>query len=202
MAKRIRLSLMALALTALALAGIVTPVSAMEGTARSNAERGETVKAEQETETETETHNTGDAKQRVQGKLDEAKKKVCAARLNTIKKVMTDAGAMVQRHMETFDKIATRVEEFYTNKKLNVANYDELVAAVNSKKAAAQAAIATVKSQGGTFDCSGTNPVGSADQFKASIKAAKQALKDYRTAITNLIVAVKSAAVKAEGGAQ
>jgi hypothetical protein len=140
-------------------------------------------------------------KTRIQGRLDDAKKKVCNTRADAIHKVMQTAATTGQKRTDLFQKIATRVKEFYANKKLNVPNYDQLVAAITTKKQAADDAILAVKDATG-FNCDSDNPVGTADQYKADVLAMHEAIKDYRTAIGALLTAVKTSAVAAEGKAQ
>jgi hypothetical protein len=150
----------------------------------------------------TNAHDAADrqsaAKQRAAGKLDEARKKVCNNRSTAIKKVMTIGADAAQRHLNFFGKSVERIQQFYTNKNLNVANYDQLVASVNAKKEAVQGALASLKAVPG-FDCNSDNPVGNVDDYKAKLAAVRNALKDYRSAITALLVAVKTAAQTAEG---
>lgn len=134
--------------------------------------------------------------ERIRGRLDERHMKVCEAKSAAIKTIMQRAATQGQKNMDVFSKIATRVEQFYVNKKLKVSNYDQLLAAIDAKKTAATTAIATVKSSSGTFNCGAADPVGNVDQFKKDLQAMRQALKDYRSAINNLIVAVKTAAEK------
>lgn len=97
---------------------------------------------------------------------------------------------------EKFDAIAGRVEEYYTAKVIpsgkTVANYGSLVADIQTKKAAVQTALTTAQSHTGSFTCDGNDPKGQLTQFKDDMRAVKSALKDYRTAIKNLIVAVRS----------
>ncbi len=139
--------------------------------------------------------------ERTEGRLSTIKQKVCEKRVGVIKSIMAKAAAQGAKHLDVFTKIATRVEEFYTNKKLTVASYDALVAEVNAKKAAAQTAIDAVKNDTG-FDCTDANPIGQIDAFVSKVRAMHKALKDYRTSIKDLIVAVKQAAEAAEGSGQ
>lgn len=141
------------------------------------------------------------AKERMQGRLDEARKKACEARSKAILNIVARSAAQGKKHLDTFTKISERVKQFYADKKLTISNYEQLVAAADTKKAAAEAAIQVVKDTT-TFDCSGDNPVGTADAFKTKIRAMHQSLKDYRSAINELLVAVKQAGKKAEGGTQ
>jgi hypothetical protein len=89
--------------------------------------------------------------------------------------------------------IAERTEKFYTDKGKTVTNYDDLVAAVNNAKTTTQADVANLKTLiGNGFDCSGDNPKGTAASVKAAIEQTRTDMKAYKTAVKNLIVAVKS----------
>jgi hypothetical protein len=124
--------------------------------------------------------------------LDAAKLKVCQNREKHITTTMTNLTDRGTDHLTVFTKIADRVEAFYTSKGKTVSNYDTLVADVNAKKAAVETAIANAKASGTTFSCTDPNPTMAAQQFKDAHAAVVKALQDYRTAIKNLIVAVKS----------
>ncbi len=125
-------------------------------------------------------------------KLPEVKLKVCQIREKSIDNIMSRIAERGQKQLDLFTTIATRVETFYTTKGKTLSNYDALVADVNAKKAAAQAAVDQVKSDKANFKCDGTDPKGAADSFKNDLKLEISALKDYRTSIKNLIVGVKS----------
>lgn len=155
--------------------------------------------AEQRREDRQETRAA--AKARMHGKLDEARKKVCEKRSERIVSIMKKASEMGQRHLNVFTKISERVQAFYAEKKLNAANYDALKTAADAKKTAAETAITDVKNTV-TFDCNGENPSGTAEQFRAKIQAMHTALKEYRTAVKNLLVEVKTAAKATVGEAQ
>jgi len=145
----------------------------------------------------TENRTTTTAKltaERVRGKLDDARKKVCEARKNNITKIVTDAGNAGQRQLNLFSNIATKVEQFYVDKKLSASGYTAAVANVNAKKTYAQTAINNVKAAAPTIDCSAGDPVATVDGFKAQITTMRQALKDLRTAVKDLIVTVKTSA--------
>lgn len=139
------------------------------------------------------------AKTRVQGRLDDAKRKVCETRKTNVGNTMQKAAAAGQRHLTAFKNIYNRVTEFYTNKKLTIAAYESLATTAQAKYDAAAAAIKAAKDATG-FDCNGDNPVGTADQYKGKIKVMHDALKEYRSAVHAMLVAVKTAA--ASEGAQ
>jgi hypothetical protein len=136
-------------------------------------------------------------KARREGRLDAAKKTTCEKRVAVITRIMTNAAKMGTKHLGVFDKILERVQTFYTEKKLAVDNYDEVVAAAASKKEAAVAAIEAVENNV-AFDCSSENPVGKVNAFNGKVRAMHQALKDYRMAIKDVIKVVKQAAQATE----
>lgn len=127
-----------------------------------------------------------------EARLDAIKLKVCQKRETHINNTMDRVATRGEKQLDVFNKIATRTETFYTTKGKTLSNYDALVADVNAKKAAAEAAVAAVKSDSVTFKCDGIDPKGSAANFKSSLKTEIAALKAYKTAVKNLIVGVKS----------
>ena len=121
------------------------------------------------------------------------RQKACQVHERVINATMQRIAARGARHMAVFDRIAERVQNFAETKGKKPSNYDALVADVNAKKTAAQAALDEVKSDSVSFKCDGTDPKGAAEGFKSDLKAEIAALKDYKTAVKNLIVGVKSA---------
>jgi hypothetical protein len=150
--------------------------------------------AETETEHGTTTNKTSDdRKTQLAAKLDEVKLKTCQAREHGINTKLKRMAARGQKQLEVFTNIATRVEAFKTKNNLNVANYDTLVAAVNSQKEAAVAAVDKVNADSANFSCTSTDPKGVLQAFQADVKAENTALFNYRQAVKNLLVAVKTA---------
>lgn len=132
-------------------------------------------------------------------RLDSAKLRACQNREKTITNIMSRMGDRGQRQVDLFAKIADRTQQFYTDKGLSVSNYDELVADVAAKKAAAQTAVDALKSATVEFKCDGDNPKAVADSFKQALKDQNEALKAYKTSVKNLIVGVKSSKSTAGG---
>lgn len=137
-------------------------------------------------------------KERMQTKLDERKLKVCQVKEKVLGNRLSSLTKMTTNMLEKFDKISTRTKEFYENKVVSaggsVSNYDALVADIDSKKVAVDTALTTAKATSEGFSCDADDPKGALTQFRTDMQAVKSALKDYRTSIKNLIVAVKSAA--------
>ena len=127
-----------------------------------------------------------------QTRLADTKLKACKNREKAITNIMSRLSDRGQKQLDLFSSIATKTEMFYAEKGKVVASYDTLVADLATKKAVAQAAIDTIKSNSTTFKCDGTDPKGMVSSFKDSLKAETAAINDYKTAVKNLIVAVKS----------
>ena len=125
-------------------------------------------------------------------RLADAKLKACQNREKAINNIMTRIASRGQKQLDLFSTIATRAETFYASKGKTLSNYDALVADVTAKKAAAQTTVDTIKSDSVSFKCDGTDPKGAAESFKTQLKSEISALKDYRTAVKNLVVGVKS----------
>ncbi len=129
-------------------------------------------------------------------KLSGDRLKACQDRQADINNHIARISQRLQKHLELYSNVASRVETFYTKKNLSLANYASLVADINTKQAAAQTAINTVKNSSTSFDCHSDNPKASGQQFKTNVGNAENALKAYRTSIKNLITAIKTSLEK------
>lgn len=134
--------------------------------------------------------------QQAQNRLSDARLKACQARESAIKTRFERLNQLVATMVEKFDAIAGRVEEYYTTKVVpsgkTVANYDTLVADITTKKTAVQTALTKAQGDVATFSCDGEDPKGYLTSFRTNMQAVKGGLKDYRTSIKNLIVAIRS----------
>ncbi len=106
---------------------------------------------------------------------------------------MTRIGDRGQKQIELVNTIATRVEAYKVDKQLTVAGYDALLAEVNARKAAAVTVVDAAKAAKVEFKCDGTDPKGAASTFKDGLKLQNEAIKAYRDAVKNMLVAVKQA---------
>lgn len=129
-------------------------------------------------------------------RLTEAKLKACQNRENAIQKRSTQLAKTAENMLTTFDKIAAKVEQYYTSKVVpsgkTVANYDALVADIATKKQTTQTDLDKATADAAAFSCTGNDPKGQLTQFRTNMQTVKKDLKEYRTAIKNLIVAVRS----------
>lgn len=129
-------------------------------------------------------------------RLENGQLKACQAREVAIKKRSDQLVALATNMESKFDSIAKRVEDYYTTTVIpsgkSVANYDALVSDIQSKKSAVSTALATAQSDVSSFSCVSDDPKTEMTKFRTDMQAVKSALKDFRTSIKNLIVAVHS----------
>lgn len=170
---------------------IIMPVAvyAHEGhahSAHSNAQE------HQSTARETSRVTMGERREIAQTKLTEAKLKACQNRQKVVAKIMTRMTERAQKHVDLFGTIADRTKTFYVDQNKALADYEELVADVEAKRVNAQTLVDSAKATTATFDCNGEDPKGVISSFKATAQNTRDALQEYRTAVKNLIVGVKS----------
>jgi DNA repair ATPase RecN len=122
----------------------------------------------------------------------------CEARQEAVVKRMSQLVQLAEKIQAAFDRHATRVQEYYLNTVvpagLTVDNYDELLADIAAKKAVVQTTIANAQTDVDEFSCDTADPRTYLTTFRTDMQAVKSALKEYRTSIKNLIVAVSRVA--------
>jgi hypothetical protein len=150
----------------------------------------------------TQTQNQSEDKQlQAKTKLEQTKLKICQKREQNINNIMSRIADRGQKQLNLFTSIAEKTQKFYEDKNLNVANYQELLDDISAKKTTAQEALQNMNQNKAQFKCDGTDPKGAVNGFQESLKKEIEVLKDYKTAVRNFIVAVKTAAesVNTEG---
>jgi type II secretory pathway pseudopilin PulG len=133
-----------------------------------------------------------DRKAAAKEKLSEAKLKICEKRQANINDRSTKIAERAAKHLAVFDKIAERVQTFYINKGNTLDTYDSLVSEVDAKRTAAQTTINTLAAVKSSFNCNSAEPKLAVEGFKTAMAEAQTALNEYRAAIKDLIVGVKS----------
>ncbi len=191
----------------LMLAGPALPVAAMGSSSDHVASTSTATESETKVSTTSSTTDTPETstdptdnsqtksdtkKAAAKAKGAEAKLKACQNHEKVVTNIMSRISDRGQKQIDLFTKIATRTEDFYVSKGKTLSNYGALVADVNAKEAAAQAEVTAIANTTTTFTCDGTNDKAKVTEFKDSLKAEISALKDYKTAVKNLIVGIKS----------
>ncbi len=127
------------------------------------------------------------------------KQRACQAHQDAIKMHTLQMTKMTSNMLSKFNSISSRTQDFYTSKVLptggSVSNYNNLLTDIQSKKTAVDTALQTASSSASNFSCDNPDPKGAITSFKNNMHAVTMALKDYRTSIRALIVAVHQAIV-------
>ncbi|PLS81495.1 hypothetical protein CYG49_01945 [Candidatus Saccharibacteria bacterium] len=165
-----------------------------------NAEREQSKQEQRAQKTEEKQQRAEEKQQRAEEKqqqkavkLEEKQLKACEKREAAIQRKMTQIADRSERQLAVFTKISERTQAFYKEKGRTVANYDALIMELEAKKIDAETAVEAVRSSSTTFTCEGEDPKGVVAGFKESLQTQNMVLKEYKTAVKNLIVAVKSA---------
>lgn len=124
-------------------------------------------------------------------KLAAKRLEICEKRQSRINASITQSTDRGTKQLAVFQKIEERVKQFYVNKNLSSDSYDAAVAVADEKKIAAIAAMEV--SGEVNFDCAATSSTKPGNVIKEAMSTRHTALKDYRTAIKNLILVVKKA---------
>jgi hypothetical protein len=168
---------------------------------------GHTEPAETENEAEVEDHastlrdqfkslaqqDLAQRKTQVKEHTEAEREKFCDNRKDNMTNRMSNAVKNAQAHKAVFDKIYTRVKAFHDSKNLDVANYDALVAAADKAQSDAAASISALQGLNVPVDCTSQTVVDNVSSFQQAVKATRDSLKTYRSAITDLISTLKGA---------
>ena len=146
-----------------------------------------------------------DTQQTREKALTETRLKVCQKKQNAIQKRSRQLVMTAENMLAKFSRIEERVKTYYSDKAVpagkTVANYDALVSEITAQKETVRANLDKALASSANFSCNSDNPKGQLSQFRTDMQAVKKSLKEYRTAIKNLIVAVRTASGKAKSSA-
>ncbi len=123
----------------------------------------------------------------------EQRQKTCGNIKNAVDRKLTAFNNNADRHLSRLDSVFTKLKDFQTANNLPVSNYDALVAAATAKQTAATEAVASLKLVGTTLDCSSSDPAAMLSSTKVAAKNARDALKDYRKSLKDIVVALAQA---------
>ncbi|MEK7573812.1 MAG: hypothetical protein AAB531_05295 [Patescibacteria group bacterium] len=129
-------------------------------------------------------------------RLQNAKLKACEAHSASITRRSSHLVELADKMIKVFTSIANRVEQYYLTKVLptgaTLSSYDELVADITTKENAIVPLLEAAQADAANFTCTGDNPKAQLTQYKTDMQAVIRGLKEYRTAVRNLIVAVRT----------
>jgi len=126
----------------------------------------------------------------------QTKQKTCLKKQAGINKRAQQLIKRTNLILTIFERHTTRVQDYYNDKLVPkgavIENYEALLADIANKKAAVEVALATAKTDVAGFKCDSSNPKEQLKLFRADMTRVIRALKEYRTAVVNLIVAVRT----------
>lgn len=131
-------------------------------------------------------------KQNVQQRLQGQREQICQQRQAKINQVFDKLTANAKRNLVVISTVQMRVENFYKDKKLNLANYDQLLQNANNKRQAAEGVFDAIGNV--NFNCQEQDGRNVGQNVKEAVQNERQALREYRQAVKDLLVAVKQAA--------
>lgn len=132
-----------------------------------------------------------DRKEVARERLDDAKKKACTQREANINAAMDRIVERSQKHVDRISAVSEKAKQFYIAQGNVLSTYDELVAVVEQKKIAAQAAVDAL-SEGAVFSCDSDGPRSDLQDFRNGRLNKIEAVGAYRTAVKELIAGIKS----------
>jgi len=124
-------------------------------------------------------------------RLQEKRLEICEKRQARINDIVSRGAQKNTKQLGVFQGIEDKVVKFYEDKKLSSDAYTAALADADAKEAVAVAAIEV--SAETRFDCATADGEKPGSVIKQAMLTRHQALKDYRTAIKELIVVVKKA---------
>lgn len=129
----------------------------------------------------------------------EQRQKSCETRKASLLKKSTKYSENAAKHLEKFTAIYSKVQAFQATKQLAVPNYDSLKSAADAKKGTVESAVKALADAGAAIDCTAQDPAAGVATLKAAVSNARSALHEYRLAIKDVAVALKTAAATKTG---
>ncbi len=154
-------------------------------------DRQSSVKERAETEKQALRERFEAAKESRMNKLEDKRLATCEKRSAKINSIIQKGAEQSAKHLAVFQKIEEKVKKFYVDKNRSADGYDAAVANADAKEAAAIAAIEASTEL--KFDCENADGAKPGDAVKELMKTRHAALKEYRTAVKDLIQVVKKA---------
>ena len=126
-----------------------------------------------------------------QGKLEGKKLTLCQNKEAVLKTTMLRSVTQAQHQLSVFKSIADRTRACYQAQGHTDKEYSDLSVDARTKYAAAKEIVDNLSVQ--TFACNDADPKQILVTFRDAVAAKNHALADYRSAVKDLIVSVKSA---------
>jgi hypothetical protein len=125
------------------------------------------------------------------------RQQACTARKAALTKRMSNAVRNADNLKGVMDRMFTKLQTFYTNKNLNVADYAALKSAVETAQTNAQTSINALSTLNVNVDCSSQTVADSVSAFQTAVGNTRDSLKAYRKTLVDLINSLKGASTGA-----
>lgn len=134
------------------------------------------------------------AKSKVEAKTKEVREKNCEARKAALGNKIKNTSEAAKRHYDKVTSFNEKIDAFVTKNSVTVENYDTLKTNIANAAAKADATVTALTDYNQQVDCTNIDEATAAVvAYKELLTDARDALKDYRTATKELLVAVKTA---------
>lgn len=130
-------------------------------------------------------------KEAVKQRLEDRRLTQCERRQDRVNRILERGVKQNTKQLAVFQKIEERVKQFYAEKNLSADGYEAAATNADEKEAAAVAAIEVAGEV--TFDCETADANKPGAVIKQAMTSRHASLKEYRTAIKDLILVVKQA---------
>jgi chromosome segregation ATPase len=203
-----RISLKIAAFSSASLLLVAVPVYAERGSSNFASENNPGVQvaenATDDSSGNTTTSGRSEMRQKAQAMVAELKKnhekksnaniqKTCESHKQGLNRKFDRIVTNSQRIQDRITKVFDKAQAYQQDKNLNPANYDELVAKANDAKSASQDSIDALKQVKPTLDCNNTSVANDVATFKTSAQDTRAKLKAYRTAVKDVVKALRDA---------
>jgi hypothetical protein len=131
-------------------------------------------------------------------KTAEKRKLVCENRQNAIQNKLAAYNQAADKHLTKLDGVYTKIKAYKAAENLQPNGWSDLVAAADTKQAAATAAVAALKQVATGVDCNDPETVVKLSAVREAAKSTRSALHEYRMALKTMVVALAQARDAAE----
>lgn len=125
--------------------------------------------------------------QKTSTKTAEVRKKQCEAHKQGLINKFSRITANSQKIKTHIDSVLTKTQAYQQANGVAVADYESLVAAAETAKAAAADSIVALQAVTPTLDCNNTSTASDVATFKAATQDTRDKLKAYRTAVKTIL---------------
>lgn len=133
-------------------------------------------------------------KERVQERKAELNQEQCERNQERIEQRLPQLSQSANTQQRVLDTMYARVAGFYESGQLTVSNYEGLVASVETQKLELEDAVTLLGESVVEVDCSASGLGDELSRYRESVRVVQSEVKQYRTALVDLIKSMKAAA--------